>query len=375
MDRRQFAKGMSVQALAVAALPAAVLRHENVSVSEVKEDSLQQASSDIVDLFRRHMELDKVRAGETVVYYSTPGFERKEYIDATLAAAKLVGANAFSLVAASGQEESPLLESAFKSASIVYGQIPLYTDAHNAALAAGTRTLMVTEEVANLRRMFPDPKVIQRTYAGARRMRDARQIRVTDRAGSDFTLRKAGRKGHAQVGISDSRGRWDHWPSGLVACAPLEDGVDGRYVISPGDVILGLRRYATEPVTINLAGGRITLIEGGYEAQMIRERLESFVGAPAPAGKLNDPFRVAHAGWGTEHRAQWHTMGMDSESMYGNVMISLGRNMFDSGDQLAGLGGQNYTPVHIDICCRNKRLYLDGELVIDDNKIVVPELA
>ena len=55
--------------------------------------------------------------------------------------------------------------------------------------------------------------------------------------------------------------------------------------------------------------------------------------------------------------------------MYGNVMVSIGRNLFDS------LGGANFTPVHVDICCRNKRLYLDGDLIVDNNKIIPPELA
>ena len=104
--------------------------------------------------------------------------------------------SAFSLVATTGQSSqtrtardiapADLLEAAFKAADIVYGQIPLYTDAHNAALASGTRTLMVAQGVETLRRMFPDDDVIKRTYAGAERMWAANEIRVTDDRGSDF---------------------------------------------------------------------------------------------------------------------------------------------------------------------------------------------
>ena len=68
---------------------------------------------------------------------------------------------------------------------------------------------------------------------------------------------------------------------------------------------------------------------------------------------------------------------MDSESMIGSLMVSIGRNMFGSSDKYAGLHGKNYTPVHIDICCRNKNLYLDGEQIIsaeDGGKILPPEL-
>jgi 2,5-dihydroxypyridine 5,6-dioxygenase len=402
VKRRDFCKGVSIQTLAATTLPAALLA-ENVRVEEVTGEPASQLEADLVSIFTRHMLLDKVKAGETFLFYSRPGFGRPEYISASLAAAKALGANAFALVATSSGGPSGdgttvasttatvqaqggvqhvtgssgsggLLQASLVGADIVYGQIPLYTEAHNAALASGTRTLMVSQGPSTLKRMYPDDDVINRTYAGAKRMWQAKEIRVTDDQGSDFTLRKDGRKGHAQVGISGDRGRWDHWPSGLVACAPLEDKSEGVYIINPGDILLGLQQRCRSQVKITMEAGRLTKIEGGTDADMIRERLELFQNDKTP-GKLSDPFRIAHAGWGTEHRAQWHVMGMDSESLYGTIMVSIGRNMFDSMDRYAGLGGNNYTPVHIDICCRNKKFYLDGDLITDNNKIVPSDLA
>lgn len=368
MDRRDFFKNLGLQSAALSALPALL------STEAARAQGEGDKVGDLVSLFTEELKLCKVKAGETVLFYAGAQYARPEYIGATLAAARALGAEAYALTAPAGSE-GKLLEQAFKAANLVVGQIPLYTDAHNAALAAGTRTLMVGEEAGNLRRLFPNDVVIKRTYAGAKRMAAAKEIRVTDSAGSDFTLRKDGRKGHAQVGISDRPGRWDHWPSGLVACGPLEDSAQGVYVVQPGDVILGLRQYCQNTIRITMEKGRLTKIEGGTDAQMLREHLQRYEAAKDPKGNLSDPFRIAHAGWGTEHRAQWHTMGMDSESMYGNVMVSIGRNMFDSKDEFAGLGGKNYTPVHVDVCCRYKKLYLDGTLIVDNNKIVVPELA
>lgn len=54
-----------------------------------------------------------------------------------------------------------------------------------------------------------------------------------------------GRKAMYQCGIADEPGRWDHWPSGLVTCAPLEDSAEGVYVVEPGDVLLPLKRTST----------------------------------------------------------------------------------------------------------------------------------
>jgi len=369
MRRRGFCKTVSIQTLAAATLPAALLGCEDVRVKEVDPKPQSPQAADLVDLFTRHMRLCKVTEGETFLFYSTPGYARPEYITASLAAAKALGANAFSMVAMSGTTESDMLLKAFIGADVVYGAIPLYADAHNAAVRSGTRTLMVQQPVETLRRMFPDEDVIRRTSTGADRMQGANEIRVTDDQGTDFTMRKDGRKGAYGCGVSDVPGRWDHWPSGLVTCAPLEDRAEGVYMINPGDVILGLQIRCTSQVKITLDGGRLTKIEGGTDADMIRERLEFYADVRDPQGRFSDPFRISHAGWGAEHRAQWHIMGMDSEVMYGSIMVSLGRNMFDS------LGGANYTQAHVDICCRNKRLYLDGDLIVDNNNILPPELA
>ena len=372
MERRSFLKSAGLSALAATSLP--TLLSANEATSEATAQAGEEKVSELIPLFTEELKLCKVKAGETVLFYSQTTYARPEYIGATMAAARLLGADAYALQASG--VEGKLLESAFKSANLVVGQIPLYTDAHNAALASGTRTLMVGEVEANLRRLFPNDAVIKRTYAGARRMSAAKEIRVTDSAGSNFTMRKDGRKGHAQVGISDRPGMWDHWPSGLVACAPLEESAQGVYVIQPGDVILGLRTVATSEVRITLDKGRLVKIEGGPDARLLREHLQRYVGARSGAGALADPFRIAHAGWGTEHRAQWHTIGMDSESLYGTVMVSLGRNMFDAKDENSGLGGKNYTPVHVDVCCRGKNLFLDGEQVCDENsRILLSTLA
>lgn len=371
MERRQFFKRAAATAVAAGAVPSLIGATEYGA--EVAAAADQDKVADLVPLFVEELKLCKVKPGETVLFYSTAQYAHPEYIGATLGAAKVLGAEAYALQAL---DSGKMLESSFKAANLVVGQIPLYTDAHNAALASGTRTLMVGEVEANLRRMFPSPEVHRRTSAGARRLSAAREIRVTDSFGSNFTMRKEGRKGHAQVGYSDRPGMWDHWPSGLVACAPLEDGSNGTYVIAPGDVILGLRTIAISEVRITLERGRITRIEGGHDARMLREHLQRYVDVRDPQGRLADPFRIAHAGWGTEHRAQWHTMGMDSESLYGTVMVSIGRNMFDAPDENSGLGGKNFTAVHVDVCCRGKNLFLDGVQVCDENsRILIPALA
>jgi 2,5-dihydroxypyridine 5,6-dioxygenase len=86
--------------------------------------------------------------------------------------------------------------------------------------------------------MHPDKTIRRRGLLGAQRLQKAKEIRVTDDVGSDFVLRKDGRKAMYKCGIADEPGRWDHFPSDLVICAPLEDSGEGVYVIRPGNSLL-----------------------------------------------------------------------------------------------------------------------------------------
>jgi 2,5-dihydroxypyridine 5,6-dioxygenase len=330
--------------------------------------------SDLYGLWRSELQYCDVTQGETFVAFTDPEFPYPEYVNAAVVAARGLGADAYAVIGSSTSAfDSEFITDVWKAADMVVALTLNYTwlmtQAHNDALAAGTRTLMVLEPVEKLRRMFPDAAVVDRTYAGAERMARAHEIRVTDRAGSDFTFRKEGRKGHAQVGVSDRPGRWDNWPSGFVACAPLENSAEGTYVISPGDaILLGQWRHVATPIRLTLHEGLITDIAGEQDALLLRERLEAF----------NDPdaFRWSHAGWGTEHRANWDALGMDAESKYGTVMVSVGRNSFSTLDEFSGFDGQNYTKCHVDIACRHKTFYLDGELVVnEDEEIVAPGLG
>jgi 2,5-dihydroxypyridine 5,6-dioxygenase len=331
------------------------------------------ACADLVALFVEELRLCNVGRGEVVLIFTDPAFPHPEYPAAAFAAAKVLHADPYVLTASSEDPfTSQLCRLAWRSAGLVLGMstVPrgigswMYTTTSDLALVEGARILMVQEPVHALRRMRPDPAVVARTRAGAQRMERASEMRVTSLAGSDFTLRKDGRSAHAQWGLADVPGRWDHWPSGLVACAPLEDSAEGRYVIAPGDVLLGQRRFASSEIVLTLRAGRIEQIEGGSDARLLEDHLASFADDGAR--------RLSHAGWGTDHRADWRHIGMDSESLLGSVMVSLGRNAFDAPARFCGLGGTNTSESHYDICCRHSSVWLDGELIVDDGRLLVP---
>ncbi len=375
MYRRSFLKKITVHTAAAATLPAVLTSCREV---EVVEEEVAQAPEHLVQLFTRHLKLCKLKPGETLLFHHSPTYRGpKEYITATLAAAEAMGAHAFTLESMPGSTGSGLLEDAFKSADIVYGQIPLYSDAHNGALASGTRTLSCQVSVETLERFFPDEKVMKRGYAGAERLTQAKEIRVTDANGTDFTMETRD-KALVLVGVSDVAGRWDQFPHGSVVSAPLEDKSEGLYVVNPGDTISRLGRHVESPVRMTLEKGRITKLEGGEEADFIRERIKKDEDFKDPKGRFADAWVLGHAGWGIDHRADWSLapQGRDSQMFLGSVMVSIGSNFFCAPARYAGLCGGNFTRLHIDICCRNKNVYLDGELVLDsDGRFQLPQLV
>ena len=208
------------------------------------------SSADLVAMFEAELRLCKVQKGEDVLVFTDPRFPHPEYPPAAFAAARSLGANVYVLTSQGDQRiDDPLVRAAWQQADMILGMSTLprgigswmYTETHNMALEAGARVLMVQEPLEVLKRMLPNEDIRLRGLRGAQRLQEAKELHIVSEAGSDYVLRKDGHRAMYQCGIADKSGRWDHWPSGLVTCAPLEDSAEGRYVIEPGDVLLRMR--------------------------------------------------------------------------------------------------------------------------------------
>jgi len=335
------------------------------------------------ELCRRELELCRVQAGETLVVLSQ-GDERKEYVDAFLAAAQLLGATALHLrlpytsSATAGEVgvwtvgQTPLSGNRpalaiLKSADIVVETIFLLFSPELVELQrSGTRILTCIEPVDVLARLFPTQELRRRVDAAAELLTAASTLRFTNAAGTDVTYRLGVYPVQTQYGFADTPGRWDHWPSGgMLITGGADDGVDGRVVVAPGDIILPFKIYTQAPVAFTIEAGRITAIDGGVEADLVREYMANF----------DDPdaYGIAHIGWGLDERAKWTALatdkrghGMELRAFSGNVLFSTGPNQ--------QFGGPNRTACHLDIPMRNCTLYLDDTPVIVAGDVVVESL-
>src|SRR3990172_2777338 len=126
--------------------------------------------AELVPLFRRHLELCRVEAGQTVLVF-TDSMMNPAYPAAVFGACGEIGATVFQIVVPSNGDyiDSRAVIDAWKGSNLVVAiaaTVPwLYSDAHNEALEAGVRTLMVEEPEDILRRLFPTEEVRKRTIA------------------------------------------------------------------------------------------------------------------------------------------------------------------------------------------------------------------
>ncbi len=332
----------------------------------------------LTEICLQQLTLSGVHEGEKVIVLSQ-GSDRLDYADAFLAAGQRLGARMYHLrlpapvpgngawaVGESGLAHNPDAVEALKRADMVVDLIfLLFSDEQMAIQAAGARVLTAVEPAPLLARLMPTTELRDRVEAAAAVLRQAKTLRITSRHGTDVTYRLGVYPTVDEYGYTDQPGRWDHWPAAFVFTGAADDGVDGRIVLAPGDVLLPFNTYVREPVTYTIEKGFVQDIRGGLEAELIKSYMAEF----------DDPrgFGMSHVGWGLDHRAQWHGltqfpggMGMELRSFHGNVMFSTGPNN--------ELGGPNDTACHLDIPMRNCSLLLDDEPVVLDGKVVAKDL-
>jgi len=239
----------------------------------------------------------------------------------------------------------------------------LFSAEQHEILSAGGRILLAVEPPEILVRMVPTLEDRTRVLAASAKLKAARVMKVTSAAGTDVSFGLGQYAMLEEYGFVDAPGRWDHWPSGFLATWSNEGSADGTIVLAPGDILLPQKTYLTQDVTFRIERGYVRAIEGGFEADHLRDYMESF-GDP-------EVYAISHIGWGLQDRAHWSvmgfydreaTIGMDPRACAGNFLWSTGPNN--------EAGGTRDTACHIDIPMRNCTVLLDDEAVVRDGRVV-----
>lgn len=243
----------------------------------------------------------------------------------------------------------------------------LFSNEQVEILESGTKILLAVEPPEILLRMLPrieDRDVVENAAA---LLRSANTMRVTSKAGTDIAFGIGDFPIVKEWGFVDVPGRWDHWPSGFCATFANEGSSNGRIVLDAGDILLPQKSYVGSPIYLDVKDGFITAIEGGTDAAMLKEYMESF-GDP-------EVYAISHIGWGTQTRARWSTLGlydreatigMDARAFSGNFLFSTGPNN--------EAGGSRTTPCHIDIPMRNCTVEVGDLTIVKEGKVVLHSL-
>jgi 2,5-dihydroxypyridine 5,6-dioxygenase len=337
-----------------------------------------------VAMWREVLALSKVEPGESVIVLTGEG-SHPQNLDAAMRASLSLGAQVFRVdlppvpprgfmgtdrtlnVGTTPLTGQVVALDALKRAGMIVDLMGLlHSPEQLAILKAGTRILMAVEPPDILAQMIPTADDKRRVMAADARLRKARTMRVTSKAGTDLSVALGQFGTLPEYGYADEAGRWDHWPSGFTSTWPNEGSARGRVVIDTGDILLPFKMYVSSPIVLDIADGRIRSIEGGFEAKYLRQHMESYDDA--------DAFGIAHIGWGLQPKAKWtglgmrdkaHSLCMDARSYYGNFLFSTGPN--------AEAGGPNNSACHVDIPIGHCSVSLDGEPMTIDGEVVASD--
>lgn len=231
-----------------------------------------------------------------------------------------------------------------------------------AILKGGARVLYVSNEHPEaLARLVPDDAIEPLVKEHVKRLRAARQMRVTSAAGTDLTISLQGAVCGGNWGYTTRPGTMTHWPGGLALAFPAAGSVEGTLVLAPGDVNLTFKRYLEQPVTLRVENDAITRIEGaGVDADLMRSYIAAWGDREA--------YAVSHVGYGLNAAARWDSMalydkrdfnGTELRAFAGNFLYSTGAN------EVAG----RHTQGHFDLPLRQCTVLLDGTTVVDAGRL------
>jgi 2,5-dihydroxypyridine 5,6-dioxygenase len=232
-----------------------------------------------------------------------------------------------------------------------------------AILRGGARVIYVSNEHPEaLARLLPDAALEPLVKDHVKRLRAARSMRVTSRAGTELVIAMVGATCGGNWGYTSRPGTMTHWPGGLALAFPAAGSVNGTLVLAEGDVNLTFKRYIERPITLRIENDYITRIDGdGVDAELMRSYIAGWAEREA--------YAVSHVGYGLNPAARWDSMalydkrdfnGTELRAFAGNFLYSTGAN------EVAG----RYTRGHFDLPLRNCTVELDGAVVVREGQVV-----
>jgi len=304
-----------------------------------------------------------VRQGEQVVIVTDA--ERVTIARAIAEATANIGGEATVVVSPprSIDNEEPVspVATAMLAADVVFLPVTralAHTVATRRAIAEGARVVSMsafTERMMRSGGLFADFAARRPlSVAMARRLTEARDVRVTNPAGTDLSFSVSGRLGNSHACIVDEPG-FTAVPNIEANVSPVEGTAEGVLVVDGSIPYYGIGVIA-EPIRFEITGGFVRSIEGGKQAAFLRDLL----------ARQNDEwvYNVAQFAIGLNPECRDFTGEMlNDEGVNGTIHIGIGTS--------SNLGGKVQAKTHFDAIIRVPTVWLDGELIIGDGEIMI----
>ena len=191
----------------------------------------------------------------------------------------------------------------------------------------------------------PSPDLADAATGLVEQLAGSTTVRIRGRAGTDLELRVDGRPW-----LTDARplgpGEFANYPGGEVYVAPHRDGADG-VLVADLTVPYTVDGLVDEPVTLRFRAGRVTSIEGGRAARLLRDLVER-------AGEGADVVAELGIGLNPAVRPRGHVM-LDEKAAR-TAHVAIGRNT-------GSYGGDNEAAIHVDMVFSEPELEADGRPV------------
>lgn len=178
-----------------------------------------------------------------------------------------------------------------------------------------------------------------------------RTIHYRTPAGTDISASIEGRGAVANSSICHNAGEGQGILDIEVYIAPVEGSANGRLVIDASCSTIG---KIDEPVFLTFEDGFVTRIDGGKEAEKLKNTLSN-------AG-TKTAYALAEMAVGLNPNARVTGKVIEDEGRYGTCHCAVGANL--------NFGGANAAPIHVDMVQWHPTITIDGRTVFKNGELI-----
>jgi len=323
----------------------------------VDNERLKQGARKLVEVNGRAIAEDRILV---ITDYTMQGMA--EYI---IDAARATGAEVVTCIMPprkrDGQEPPAAVAAAMREATLLFSPVRrsiTHTRAMRAALDSGARAILMT---AYTEELLTSPALLETDFSAQAevcvRIGDAftqgDRVKLTSPRGTELTFSIAGRQANVLTNIPEP-GQLAPVPDIEVNVVPVTGSAQGLLIADASVPYLGIG-VLDEPITCHIEDGYITKIEGGEQARVLKEDLDSH--------KDRHCFNIAELGVGLNPNARLNGTMLDDEGVMGTIHIGIGTSHT--------LGGEVVAPTHYDLIMWAPEIEVDGMVIQRDKEILV----